>query len=296
MTTLDPFQNQRLSEDGYAVLSLKQLGVSISTPQELNEWLIQYPIQWCPYVFGQSRRTQLAGHVYTVSEYSSSLQIPTHHELSYTHHAPKWVVFYAHVPSENGAMHLLDGRLVAESMHRDALWKDKLNLGMIYAKCMPSEPHLGMGQTWKQHFGTNDPDVVDLYLQQNGIDFEWLNNGWLRTEHQRPVLRHSENQSLVWFAQPRLWDLRHRGLTFFQHHRPQRLWPTAIHWGDGTNISKKCFDWLDDFEHKFKVDIHLQQGEILIVDNHRMAHGRGPFEGERQHWVAMGDGSWDKYP
>lgn len=296
MTTLEPFQNQRLNEDGYTVLSLKQMGVSISSPQELNDWLIQYPIQWRPYMFGQSRRTQLAGHVYTVSEYSPNLRIPTHHELSYTRHAPKWVIFYAHVPSEDGVMHLLDGRLVADSMQRDSLWQEKLKLGMTYAKCMPSEPHVGMGQTWMHHFGTDDQVVVDLYLQQNHIGFEWLENGWLRTEHHRPVLRHSEHRYPVWFAQPRLWDLKHRGLTYFLHHRPRAFWPTVIQWGDGTNISEECFGWLDDFEFQFNETIHLQQGDLLIVDNHRMAHGRGPFEGMRQHWVAMGDGRWNKSP
>ena len=34
--------------------------------------------------------------------------------------------------------------------------------------------------------------------------------------------------------------------------------------------------------------VDLSTGNLLIVDNHRIAHGREPYIGEREHWVAMG--------
>lgn len=292
MNVLDSSEHLELLNNGYTVLSSERVGSLISTPKDLNDWLIQSPIQWQPYLFGQSRRSKLAEHVYTVSEYSSTLTIPTHHELSYTSHAPRWLIFYAHLPPVDGVMHLLDGQVVAKMMKVDPLWSDRLTLGFKYSKCMPSEPHLGMGQTWKAHFGTDLQKDVEAYLSQHSIEFEWLKNGWLRTEHQCPTFLRREHEKPVWFSQPRLWDLNHRGVTYFQQHRPRSFWPTAVQWGDGTDISSECFTWLDKTERLHRRNVFLNKGELLIVDNHRIAHGRGPFSGLRQHWVAMGDGDW----
>ena len=119
---------------------------------------------------------QITGQVYTASEYNKARSIPTHHELSYTPHPPKWIVFYAHRTVESGCMRLIDGRRLCTAL-RGSEWKDVLQQEIVYRKCMPSEKKLGFGKTWQEHFENTDPKIVSKFLQAQGIVFSMV-IGW----------------------------------------------------------------------------------------------------------------------
>ena len=259
---------------------------SITSPNDLSDVLGRWPVEWNPYLLGQSRRRKLAGQVYTASEYSNARTIPAHHELSYTPTPPKWIVFYAHRAVEEGCMHLLDGRRLYEALETSK-WKNVLHQEIIYRKCMPTESRIGFGKTWQEHFESADQIRVSELMNTQGITYRWLSSGDLLIEHRMNVCKEHAAGS-VWFAQPRLWHLPFRGLGLFQGRLERQYWPTDVSWGNGSNISIEFLQWLAERETEFATRLHLGSGGLLIVDNHRVAHGREPYVGERQHWVAMG--------
>ena len=275
-----------LQDDGFIYLPKFGPRFDIQSPQDLSKILSSWPVEWSPYQFGQSRRTKLTGQVYTASEYSPTRTFPTHHELSYTPHPPKWIVFYAHHGVENGSMRLLDGRVVYESIQKSP-WKDTMDQGLLYRKCMPSEKRLGFGKTWQSHFEDSDPLGVSAFLESEGISYQWLASGDLSIQYRTSFTRHHPVGE-VWYAQPRLWHLPFRGVKWFEESVDVQYWPTAVQLGSGMDFPVPLLHWLEVQEQHHAHRIQLAEGALLIVDNHRVAHGRESYTGQREHWVTMG--------
>ena len=277
----------KIHDDGIVYLSDFGLDCSVITPKDLSDSLAGWPVEWNPYQFGQSRRTKLAGQVYSASEYNNARSIPTHHELSYTPEPPRWIIFYAHKAVESGCMRLVDGKRLWAAL-RASGWNDVLHNEIVYRKCMPSETRIGFGKTWQEHFENADPSSVSKLLEEQGIAYRWLSNGDLSMEY-RTGLYQERSVGVVWFAQPRLWHLPFRGLDWFERRMDRQHWPTDVSWNNGSSIPTEFLQWLEEREEEFAIRIQLTTGGLLIVDNHRVAHGREPYVGVREHWVAMGN-------
>ena len=275
-----------IRKDGVVYLPDFGTQFGIKSPQDLSQVLTSCPVKWSAYLFGQSRRTKLAGEVYTASEYNSKRSFPAHHELSYTPHPPKWIVFYAHRGVETGSMRLLDGRLVYESMQQ-SLWSDLLDQEILYRKCMPSERRIGFGKTWQEHFEDSDRDRVSTLLDSQRVSYQWLVNGDLSIQYRTSFTR-QHTVGHVWYAQPRLWHLPFRGLDWFERSIHPNYWPTAVQLGSGDRFPVELLNWLEEQEQDCARRIQIDAGGLVIVDNHRVAHGREPYVGQREHWVTMG--------
>ena len=268
---------------------------SIQSPSDLANVLDSWSIEWRGYTLGQSRRSRLARQVYTVSEYNATRTLSTHHELSYTSRAPRWIVFYANQPASEGDITLLDGFATMDALLQSQ-WAHLLEEGIVYRKCMPSKPRFGFGKTWQEHFEASDNEVgraeVESHLSQVGWNFKWLDNGDLSVEFVRPMyIRHLSRP--CWFAQPRLWSLPFQGIKWFEQSMPSILWPTAVSLKNERCVPMALLQWLTAFESQQAHRVHLKKGALLIIDNHRIAHGRTPYSGQRDHWVAMGDALLD---
>ena len=199
---------------------------------------------------------------------------------------PKWIVFYAHRSVETGSMRLLDGRVVFEAL-QDSAWRDVVHQDLVYCKCMPSNRRIGFGKTWQEHFEESDSNSVTTYLESRGVSYRWLPNGDLRVHYRTPFIRrHPAGQ--VWFAQPRLWHLPFRGVDWFERSSQPQHAPTVVQLGSGAPFPVAFLHWLEQCEQEFAYRLQLEDGGLLLVDNHRIAHGREPYVGDREHWVTMG--------
>jgi alpha-ketoglutarate-dependent taurine dioxygenase len=50
-------------------------------------------------------------------------------------------------------------------------------------------------------------------------------------------------------------------------------------------------DKLIDVVDKEEINVALEEGDLLLVDNFQVSHGREPWEGERRILVSMWDGA-----
>jgi alpha-ketoglutarate-dependent taurine dioxygenase len=55
---------------------------------------------------------------------------------------------------------------------------------------------------------------------------------------------------------------------------------TDVYFGDLSHISEADLQHVDDVSRKHIVPLAMQPGDVVLVDNYRMLHGRDVFEGE----------------
>ncbi|RPI82350.1 MAG: TauD/TfdA family dioxygenase [Planctomycetaceae bacterium] len=244
-----------------------------------------------PYIEGQSPRTKVGDNVYTSTEFPAQFRVTLHNELSYTRNPPPWILFYCHTPATvRGETPILDCRRAYEQMPADIRERFE-SLGVRYVKHMHGSS-LGMGKSWKDHFETSDVGTVESYLAANDIQWEWLEDGTLRTIARRPgVIRHPVTGETHWFNQANLFHVSN----FEPRHRERLLrlfgedrLPTHAYYGDGSKISDEEIEVVRNVLWNESVFFPWEHGDVLILDNYLTAHGRNSYEGPRRILVAMG--------
>lgn len=244
-----------------------------------------------PYIEGQSPRSKVADNVYTSTEFPPQYRITLHNELSYAKTPPRRIMFYCHVqPAEGGETPIIDCRKAYAAM--DPGIREKFErTGVRYVKAMHGQDR-GLGKSWAQHFETDDKATVEGYLREGDIDFEWTQEGTLRTSALRPAtIRHPVTGEMLWFNQANLWHVTN----IDERHRSQILnrcgeanLPTHAYYGDGASIADADLDRVREVLWNQAVIFPWRQGDILVLDNYMAAHGRMPYSGPRKILVAMG--------
>lgn len=233
-------------------------------------------------------RAALANRVYESTVYPSHQSIHLHNEASYCSSWPLKIYFCCLQPArEGGATPLADVRRVAA--HIDAGVLDRFaRLGVAYTRNFNTD---GIGLSWQQAFWTGDPHEVEAYCRLHDIQFEWQQSGGLRTTTKRPAFRrHPATGEMLWFNHAVFFHLA----SYSQEMREaligaigrDRL-PFETCYGDGSPIEHETVQsFLSAFERE-KVTFPWQRGDVLLLDNMTIAHGRQPYEGERSIIVAM---------
>ncbi|MFC4114319.1 TauD/TfdA family dioxygenase [Nonomuraea zeae] len=244
------------------------------------------------YTHGTSPRTKVAaGNVYTSTEYPSEQTIAMHNELSYSHKWPARLLFYcATTPGSGGATPVVDGALWLESL--DEKVRDAFAGGVRYSQNL--HDGFGLGRSWKQTFETGDRAQVEAFLEEGRFDWKWTSDGGLRmVSPVRPAsIRHPVTGSTVWFNQAdhfhpaALGDDVARELA--QILPPEEL-PQSVTFADGSPIPDEYVIHVHDRGLEMAVDVDWQQGDLMVIDNVAVGHGRRPYTGDRRVLVAMSD-------
>ena len=247
--------------------------------------------QLAPYIEGQSPRTKVGDNIYTSTEFPAQYRITLHNELSYVKSAPERIIFHCNVqPIDRGETPIVDCRKIyrlLEPSIRDRFEK----LGVKYVKNMHGQQR-GMGKSWMDHFESNDRNVVEKHLHENDIEFEWAANNGLRTWVIRPgVRKHPVTGESYWFNQSNLWH----SSNLDEKHRRQMLdrfgednLPTHAYFGDGSPIDDEIMNGVRELLWNESAIFPWAQGDVLVLNNHLVGHGRNAYSGPRKILVAMG--------
>jgi alpha-ketoglutarate-dependent taurine dioxygenase len=65
--------------------------------------------------------------------------------------------------------------------------------------------------------------------------------------------------------------------------------PFNTYYGDGSPIESWILDEFRDAYQQEKIAFTWQEGDILLLDNMSVCHGRAPYSGERKILVGMAD-------
>jgi alpha-ketoglutarate-dependent taurine dioxygenase len=152
---------------------------------------------------------------------------------------------------------------------------------------------LGLDLSWQNAFQTESKSEVEAYCRGAGIEFEWLDEAHLRT-HQvcQAVASHPKTGEMVWFNQAHLFhlsnlkpEIRESLLTLFK----EADLPRNAYYGDGTSIEPAVLDEIREIYRQEAVLFPWREGDMLMLDNMLIAHGRAPFVGPRKVVVGMAE-------
>lgn len=234
-------------------------------------------------------RTKVEGQVYTSTEYPASQVIEQHSEMSYAREAPQRIIFHCAIPSpEGGETPLADNRTVLERLPAEV--RDTFAAkGVMYIRNYREE----LGLPWQTAFQTEDRAQAEERFRAQDMQFEWTDDGGLRLRHVGPALiAHPLTGQPIWFNQADHFhtsslpsEVRQGLLANF----PEEDAPQHACFGDGSPIPE---EWLAEVRRAYegaKVKFPWQGGDILVLDNPLITHGREPFKGDRKVLVAMAD-------
>jgi alpha-ketoglutarate-dependent taurine dioxygenase len=267
-------------------LVFRGFGISRKELQSVLDLLLRDRLA---YVHGNSPRTKVGDNIYTSTEYPPEFVISMHNELSYAARWPARLLFYCEMAAAaGGATPVVDGTRWLDLL--DAEVRDAFSGGIRYSQNLP-DGH-GLGRSWQDTFETDDPGEVEAYLSGAGATWEWTKSG-LRVHQVRPATaRHPVTGAEVWFNQADQWHPATLGdelAAALAATVPEDDLPQSVRFADGTPIPDRYVLHIRDRGLEAAVDVDWQPGDLLLIDNVLVAHGRRAFTGSRRVLVAMSD-------
>ncbi|SFB43985.1 Taurine dioxygenase, alpha-ketoglutarate-dependent [Amycolatopsis marina] len=230
-------------------------------------------------------RSAVAGNIYTSTEYPPAESIPMHNENSYSATWPERLFFLCDTAAETGgATPIADSRVMFRLLPAEL--RARFAAGVTYTRAFRE----GLGLTWQEAFQTEDPAVVEDYCARNGQTLEWTDEG-LRTRHLRPsFVDDPHTGETVWFNQVNLFHVSSLGAEVSEallELYPEEDLPRNAYFADGSPIPEADLADVKDTYDAVSYAFPWEQGDIMVINNMLMAHGRQPFTGKRRILVAM---------
>jgi alpha-ketoglutarate-dependent taurine dioxygenase len=246
------------------------------------------------YTERSSPRSQVSGKIYTSTDYPPEMPIFLHNEQSYNRTFPLRILFFCLIPAEQGgATPIADVRKVYRRLDSEVRRRFARE-GYLYVRNFGD----GFGLSWQEAFGTGNRAAVESYCRDNGIAFEWKENGRLRTcQHRRAVGLHPRTGEPVWFnhltffhvstLEPQVQEALRRELA-------DEDLPNNTYHADGSPIELDVMEHLRAAYRAETLSFPWRRGDVLMLDNMLTAHARESFTGPRKIVVAMAQPvGWD---
>jgi alpha-ketoglutarate-dependent taurine dioxygenase len=263
-------------------------GFGLSDLIDFQEVVNSTSVELMHYAESATPRTELSDKFYTSTEFPHTHAIALHNELTYVSTWPMKIWFFCATPAEQGGeTPIADVRKVFNNIEpkiRDRF----IDKGWMLVRNFGD----GLSLPWQRSFHISQKAELERYFSKADIEYEWKEEGRLRTRHVRPaVAQHPRTRENVWFNHIAFWHLtsldpklREAMLAMF---REEDL-PYNVYYGDGSAIEASVVARLREAYDQETVGFSWAKGDLLMLDNMLVAHGRKPYMGDRRILVAMG--------
>jgi alpha-ketoglutarate-dependent taurine dioxygenase len=279
----DIFKTQLLRHGGILFRNF-----NISSPDEFEHFVIACSSELLQYRERSSPRTQVSNNIYTSTDYPADQSIFLHNENSYQHIWPMKILFFCmSPPTEGGETPIADCRTVFERIDRNIRqrFSDK---GWMLVRNFGG----GLSLTWQSVFQTEDKSAVETYCRQAGIETEWRGDRLRTKQVRRAVARHPATGEMLWFNHAAFFHVS----TLDSSTREALLaeleesdLPNNTYYGDGSPIEPSVLEEIREAYRRETISFPWRAGDILMLDNMLVAHGRNPYSGRRKILVAMAE-------
>ena len=205
--------------------------------------------------------------------------------MAQTSSYPEKIFFCCLSPAaEGGATPLCRSDKVYETLNDvHPKWLSKFeSLGLKYTTLMPNSDELasGQGRGWRSTLSAQDMNAAEERLKVLNYSWEWQENGSLLAT--TPSL-------------PATTELSDGKISFFnQIIAAYRGWKTeesmslpAVTFGNGEHIDEIILNTISDIAERFTTTLEWEPGDVALVDNKRVMHGRHPYSGKKKREVVV---------
>ncbi|WP_399933666.1 TauD/TfdA family dioxygenase [Streptomyces kanamyceticus] len=239
------------------------------------------------YVEKATPRSAYGKGVFTATDVPARRRIRLHNENSYALSFPRLLVFGCLTPPTTGGETFLGDMRAITDLLPDGLVGRFADEGWTLVR-----NYWGYyGLTWQEAFATDDRDEVEKYAAEQGLTTSWHGDRLTTTQHRSALIRHPESGDTSWFNHVAFWSewsLQDELRELLRGECGDDL-PFRTFHGNGDPVDRATIELLNDAHEKVRTAERWQRGDLMVVDNIRLAHGREPFKGEREVLVAMGD-------
>jgi alpha-ketoglutarate-dependent taurine dioxygenase len=270
-------------------------GFGLREPEDLERFIRAVSGDSLEYRERSSPRTAVKGNIYTSTDYPPSYPIFLHNENSYQQEWPMKIFFFCRrAPEQGGETPIADVRKVLARIPPE-IRESFADRGWMYVRNFGD----GFGLSWQTVFQSDDKEAIEEHCRTHGVQAEWKDDDRLRTRAVRPAIaRHPRTGEPVWFnhatffhvstLEPAVQEI------LLEEFADEDL-PANTYYGDGEAIEPEVLDHLREAYRRETVSFPWQQGDLLMLDNMLVAHGRAPYQGPREILVGMAEPeSWTK--
>jgi alpha-ketoglutarate-dependent taurine dioxygenase len=256
-------------------------GYDVQSDQDFHRFVESFGLENFKYAdsFSNAVRHNRTDRVFTANEAPPNVEIFLHHEMAQTLTFPGALFFFCEKAAESGgATPICRSDLTLKTLEtQNPAFVAKLrSVGVKYRNSMPSEANheSGQGRSWKDTLTVNSAHEAEEKLVALGYQFNWLEDGGLSV--QTPALAavdHFGRGKDVFFNQI---VAAAAGWTVAADDKEPRLC-----FGDDSPIEHADLAGTIKAAYQHTVDLKWQTGDVALLDNLKVMHGRRPFEGSR---------------
>ncbi|WEB43758.1 amino acid adenylation domain-containing protein [Streptomyces yunnanensis] len=235
-----------------------------------------------------ARRRPLGGRVLSSLEWPADQPMCMHHELSYGLEFPRLLTIGCFTaPATGGVTGLADAQAVLAGLPQP-LVERFTDHGWSLLRSY--NDLVGVG--WQEALAAADRAAAEAYCRANGTAFAWQPDGGLHTTQRRSaVIRHPLTGRPVWFNQIAFlneWTMDPAVREYLVMQFGEQGLPFNTCFGDGSPIDRDTIATINEVYEAATLREPWQAGDVLLVDNIRMAHSREPYEGQREVGMVLG--------
>ncbi|GAA0475961.1 TauD/TfdA family dioxygenase [Parasphingorhabdus litoris] len=257
-------------------------GFAVPTVNDFDSAVEAYGEENFPYADSLSNavRINLTPRVFTANEAPPETSIFLHHEMAQTPIYPSKLFFYCNIAAaEGGATPICRSDILLEILQDENphLVDDFANKGVRYTHSMPGQDDAasGQGRSWRSTLGVEDQDSAETRLSDLGYSWQWLEHDALRVTSPRlDAVRTLSDGRRTFFNQL---------IAAYRGWADERNDPAkSICFGDGSAIAADQMQVAIDLADELSFDLQWQSGDVALIDNFLVMHGRRPFKGKRK--------------
>jgi len=257
-------------------------GFPVANDRDFDAFVTAFGERNFPYAESLSNavRVNRTERVFTANEAPPEVTIYLHHEMAQTPVYPGKLFFYCEQPADEGGetplcrSDVLFEQLTAELPSFAKACEEK---GLRYTNVMPPEADLasGMGRSWQSTLRADSREAAENRLANLGYTWEWLDDGSLRaTTPVLPAVKQLPSGRKSFFNQL---------IAAFRGWKDARNDPSkSITLGDGSPLDTGAALRAAEMAEALSFNVPWQAGDVALVDNTMVMHGRRTFRGTRR--------------
>ncbi len=255
---------------------------------ELEDWGKIFFKDFVAYEGGSAPRDKWGETVFSIDDTPSHVDMCYHNEMCYLPIFPRcFVIGSLQCPSKGGETWVSDNVVTTDELLATPIGQALKDKHVRYIRNM-TDKYAGeriVYKHWQDTFFTDSQAEVEKYLENQGWDYQWLDNGTLRTSYCVNAYEYHESlEKNLFFASL----VSHAA--FFDQWSPFNTLadeerPFTMTLGDGTPFSNDEIEQIYACYNRTSLAVAWQYADVAILDNERWTHARPAFtllEGERR--------------